>query len=127
MARLAWSRSSGPSKRCAASPHVIDTHKPRPNNSHHRGRGDANSRDTTTEFSISAWGRRVYAPPKPSGVPGRLVGRRASMTPLVRSALRVSAISIAWTLVASVTSIIVGTRDGSGALVAFGGVQVFDF
>jgi divalent metal cation (Fe/Co/Zn/Cd) transporter len=61
------------------------------------------------------------------GVPGSLVGGESPMPSLLRSALRVSSLSAAWTLAASIAAIIIGLTDGSLALVAFGAVQMFDF
>jgi hypothetical protein len=49
------------------------------------------------------------------------------MRSVVRSALRVSAVSALWTSVASATAIVVGLAEASLALVAFGVVQLFDF
>jgi divalent metal cation (Fe/Co/Zn/Cd) transporter len=48
------------------------------------------------------------------------------MADLVQRALRVSAASALWTILASVAAIVIGLADGSLALVAFGAVQVFD-
>jgi len=45
----------------------------------------------------------------------------------VLSALRVSATSAAWTLIASVLAIAIGVADESLALITFGAVQLFDF
>jgi divalent metal cation (Fe/Co/Zn/Cd) transporter len=44
----------------------------------------------------------------------------------LRAGLRVSAVSIVWTVLASTASIVLGIRAGSVVLVAFGAVGVFD-
>ena len=46
---------------------------------------------------------------------------------MLKSALRVSIVSAIWTLLASLSLVVVGIRDGSLALVAFGAVGLFDF
>jgi divalent metal cation (Fe/Co/Zn/Cd) transporter len=50
----------------------------------------------------------------------------ASRDDLVRSALRVSAISAGWTLAASTAAVVLGLVDNSLALVAFGVVGILD-
>lgn len=60
-------------------------------------------------------------------MPGSLVGGELTLSDLLRSALRVSAASAAWTLTASVAAIVLGLSNGSLALVSFGAVQLFDF
>lgn len=60
-------------------------------------------------------------------MPGSLVGGELALSDLLRSALRVSAASAAWTLTASVAAIVLGLSNGSLALVSFGAVQLFDF
>jgi divalent metal cation (Fe/Co/Zn/Cd) transporter len=46
--------------------------------------------------------------------------------PHVKSALRVSVQSIAWTVVASIASVTVGIRTGTAVLVAFGAIGIVD-
>ena len=46
---------------------------------------------------------------------------------MLTSALRVSIASAIWTLLASIALVVVGVRDGSLALIAFGSVGLFDF
>ena len=50
----------------------------------------------------------------------------ASMVDVLRSGVRVSALSIAWTLVSSAVSIVIGARSANLALIAFGCTGLLD-
>src|SRR6476619_8055017 len=50
----------------------------------------------------------------------------ASMVDVLRSGVRVSALSIAWTLVSSTVSIVIGARSANLVLIAFGCTGLLD-
>jgi divalent metal cation (Fe/Co/Zn/Cd) transporter len=70
-----------------------------------------------------AWSAEGAVMPMEPGTPGSASGLHR---PHATSALRVSALSVAWTVVSSSLAVTIGIRGHAGVLVAFGAVGVVD-